>query len=99
MLKEFFMKQAFRMKGMPKEQADALAKKISENPELVRALEAIEKNPELKTLLEKVQKETEEKIATGMDQMMASAGVMMKYKHEFAKYRDVLEPLMLLMQK
>jgi hypothetical protein len=50
-------------------------------------------------LMEKIQKETDEKVKSGMDQTMAGAGVMMKYKVELAKYREFLEPLMMLMQK
>ncbi len=93
------MKSALRLKGMSKEQAEEVSKQISENPELVEVLKKIEETPELKALLEKIQKETEEKVAGGMDQMMAGAGVMMKYKHELAKYREFIEPLMRLMQK
>jgi hypothetical protein len=99
MIKEFLMKQALRMKGMSKEQAEDIAKKISENPELVEVMKQVEANPELKTLMETIQKEIEEKTNAGMDQMMASAGVMMKHKTELAKHRAILEPLMMLMQK
>jgi pantoate kinase len=92
------MKSALRMKGVPKDQAEAMAEKIEANPELMEAMKAIESNPELKALMEKIQKEVEEKQKSGMDTMMASAGVMMKYKHELTKYRDQLAPLMMLMQ-
>lgn len=84
---------------MPKEQAEAMAEAIANNPELAAQLKKIEENPEIKDLMEKIQKEIEEKTKNGMDQMMASAGVMMKYKNELAKHREVLEPLMLLMQR
>lgn len=87
------------MKGMPKDQAEAMAEKLESNPELIEAMKAIESNPELKALMEKIQKEIEEKTKTGMDNMMASAGVMMKYKNELAKHRDMLMPLMSLLQK
>ncbi len=87
------------MKGVPKDQAEAMAEKIEANPELMEAMKQIEANPELKVLMEKIQKEIEEKTASGTDMMMASAGVMMKYKHELAKYRDLLVPLMTLLQK
>ena len=93
------MKNALRLKGMPKEQAEALAEQISQNPELVEIMKKIEENPELKALMEKIQKETDEKVKNGMDSTMAGAGVMMKYKHELAKHRDLLGPLMMLMQK
>ncbi len=98
-IKSFFMKNALRLKGMPKEQAEAMAEQIAENPELMDAMKKIEENPELKALMEKIQKETDEKVKNGMDTMMAGAGVMMKYKHELAKHRDLLEPLMMLMQR
>lgn len=87
------------MKGVPKEQAEAMANQIAEHPELMEAMKAIEANPELKALMEKIQKEIEEKTQSGMDNMMASAGVMMKYKNELAKHRDLLQPLMMLLQK
>lgn len=87
------------MKGVPKEQAEAMADQLEAHPELVEALKQIESNPELKALMEKIQKEIEEKTKGGMDNMMASAGVMMKYKNELAKHRDLLEPLMMLMQR
>ena len=99
MIKEFLMKQALRMKGMSKEQAEEISKKISENPELMEVMKKVDENPELKALMETIQKEIEEKTKNGMDQMMASAGVMMKHKNELAKHRDILEPLMMLMQK
>lgn len=98
-IKSFFLKNTLRLKGMPKEQAEEMAKKIEENPELVEAMKKIEANPELKALMEKIQKEIEEKNKNGMDNMMASAGVMMKYKNELAKHRDLLAPLMVLLQK
>ena len=84
---------------MPKEQAEEMAKKISENPELMDAMKKIEENAELKNLMEKIQKEIEEKTNKGVDQMMASAGVMMKYKHELSKHQADLAPLMMLLQK
>ena len=98
-IKSFLLKNTLRMKGVSKDQAEALAQKLEENPELMDAMKAIEANPELKVLMEKIQKEIEEKMNGGMDQIMASTGVMMKYKNELAKYRDLLIPLMTLMQK
>jgi cysteine synthase len=98
-IKSLLMKSTLRMKGMSKEQAEAIAEKMEANPELMQAMQAIEANPELKALMETIQKEIEEKTKGGMDQMMASAGVMMKHKNELAKYRDLLAPLMTLMQK
>ena len=87
------------MKGVSKDQAEALANKLEKNPELANSLKKMEENKELKDLIEKIQKEIEEKTKTGMDQMYASVLVMGKYKSEVAKYREELAPLMSLMQK
>lgn len=99
MFKQFLTKSVLRLRGMPKEQAEAMANALAENPELAAQLKKIEENPEVKDLMEKIQKEIEEKTKNGMDMTMASAGVMMKYKNELAKHRDILEPLMRLMQQ
>lgn len=99
MIKQFLMKQALRLKGVSKEEADAIAKKIDENPQLLEAIKKIEENKEAKALFENIQKEMEEKTKNGMDQTMAMMGVMMKYKAEIVKHRDLLEPLMGIMQK
>lgn len=98
MLKKFLMKQALKFKGMSGDQAEAIAKQIDENPELMKQFQKLEENKELKMLFEKIQKETEEKIKNGMDATMAQMGVMMKYKHEVAKYQAELMPLFQLMQ-
>lgn len=98
-IKSFLMKSALRMKGVSKEQADALAEKFEKNPELMNSIKKMEDNPELKALIEKIQKEIEEKTKAGTDQMYASILVMGKYKAEIAKYREELAPLMSLMQK
>ncbi len=92
------MKQAFKFKGIPGEQAEMLAEQLSENPELMQQFKKLEENKELKNLFEKIQKETEEKIKNGMDATMAQMGVMMKYKNDIAKYQDDLMPLFQLMQ-
>ncbi len=99
MFKQFITKSVLRLRGVPKEQAEAMANALADNPELAEVLKKIEADPELKALMEKIQKEIEEKTKNGMDQMMASAGVMMKYKNELAKHREILEPLMMLMQR
>ena len=98
MLKKFLMKQALKFKGVPKEQADHIAKMLDENPELMQTMKKLEENKVLKELFEKIQKETEEKIANGMDATMAQMGVMMKYKNDIAKYQEDLMPLFQLMQ-
>lgn len=92
------MKQALKFKGVPKEQADHIAKMLDENPELMQTMKKLEENKVLKELFEKIQKETEEKIANGMDATMAQMGVMMKYKNDIAKYQEDLMPLFQLMQ-
>ena len=98
MLKKFLMKQALKFKGVPKEQADHIAKMLDENPELMQTMKKLEENKTLKELFEKIRKETEEKIANGMDATMAQMGVMMKYKNDIAKYQEDLMPLFQLMQ-
>lgn len=99
MLKKFLMKQALKFKGIPTDQAEAIAKQMDEHPELLEQFKKLEANKELKQLFEKIQKETEEKIAGGMDATMAQMGVMMKYKNEVAKYQAELMPLFQLMQQ
>ncbi len=98
-LKSFLIRKAIgsKLKGLPKDQVDNLVKEIENNPEMIKSLKALEDNKEVKSLLEKVQKETEEKIAGGMNAEMAQMSVMMKYKDEFTKHREVLMPLMQLM--
>ena len=99
MIKKFFIKQALRLKGVKSEQADAIADQLANNPELLEAIKKIEENKEAKKLFETIQNEMEEKTKAGMDQTMAMMGVMMKHKTEIVKYRELLEPLMGLMQK
>jgi cell fate (sporulation/competence/biofilm development) regulator YlbF (YheA/YmcA/DUF963 family) len=98
MLKKFLMKQALKFKGIPTDQAEAIAKQMDEHPELMQQFKKLEENKELKSLFEKIQKETDEKIKNGMDATMAQMGVMMKYKNEVAKYQTELMPLFQLMQ-
>lgn len=92
------MKTALRAKGVSGDQAEAISKALDENPELMNQMKKLEENKELRDLFEKIQKETEEKIKNGMDSTMAQMGVMMKYKHEIAKYQNELMPLFQLMQ-
>ncbi len=87
------------MKGVPKEQAEELAKQISENPELAASLKVLESNKEVKDLFENIQKEIEEKKKSGMQEMYAAVSVMEKYKSQISKYREELAPLMKLMGK
>ncbi len=97
-IKSFLLKKTLQMKGMSGDQAEAMAKQISENPEVMESMKAIEANTELKALFEKIQKEMEEKKKGGMPDQYAMVLVMGKYKSEMMKYRNELEPLMRLMQ-
>ena len=87
------------MKGVSSDKAEEIAKQLDENPEIVNALKALESNKEVKELFEKIQKEIEEKKKSGTAEMYASMLVMSKYKSQIAKHRDILEPVMRLMQK
>ena len=98
-IKSFFIKKTLQMKGVPKEQAEAIAKQLSENPELAKSLKALEDNKEIKELFEKVQKDIEEKKKGGMNEMYAAVSAMEKYKSEIAKHKEELAPLMQLMGK
>lgn len=98
-IKSFFIKKTLQMKGVPKDQAENIAKEISENPELMKSLKTLEDNKEVKELFEKIQKEIEEKKKSGMAEMYAAVSVMEKYKSQIAKHRDELAPLMKLMGK
>lgn len=98
-IKSFLLKKTLQMKGMSAEQAEAMAKQISENPEVMESLKAIEANKELKDLFENIQKEVEEKKKAGMADQYAMVIVMGKYKNQIMKYREELAPLMQLMGK
>jgi cell fate (sporulation/competence/biofilm development) regulator YlbF (YheA/YmcA/DUF963 family) len=95
--KKFLMKKTLQMKGVSKEQAEAIATELDENPALTESMKSLQKNPELKALFEKIQKEVDEKKKGGMPEAYASIAVMTKYKSEIAKYRDELAPLANLM--
>jgi superfamily I DNA and/or RNA helicase len=96
-IKSFLIKKTLQMKGVPKEQAETIAKEMAENPELAQSLKSMESNPEVKELLEKIQKEIEQKKKEGMPDAYAAVQVMGKYKAEIAKHRETLEPLIRLM--
>lgn len=98
-IKNFLLKQTLKWKGIPAEQVDAIAEKIESNPEMMDAMKKLNDNKEVVALMETIQKEIEEKTKNGMDGTMATMSVMMKHKTEFAKHRELLEPLMSLMQK
>lgn len=95
--KKFLMKKTLQMKGVSKDQAEAIATQIDENPALAESMKSLQKNPELKALFEKIQKETEEKKKSGMPEAYAQMAVMTKYKAELQKYKDELAPLASLM--
>ena len=90
---------ALRAKGVSKDQAESIAKKLSENPEIAESMKALEDNKEVKELFDKIQKEIEEKKKGGLGEQYASVLVMGKYKAQIMKHREALEPLMRLMQK
>jgi hypothetical protein len=96
-MKSFFIKKALQAKGVPKDQAEMLADKLSNNPGLAESLKKLEENKEVKELFEKIQKEMEEKKKGGMPEEYAMMSAMSKYKEEIAKYREELAPLMELM--
>lgn len=95
MFKKFFTKQALKFKGVPAEQADMIAEQLEKNPALLQALE----DPKIKKFLEKISAEIEQKSKMGMDQNAIMMSLMRTHKDEVMKYRDVLMPLMSLMQK
>ena len=97
--KSFITKKALQMKGVSSDQAEEIAKKLDENPELATSLKELESNKEVKELFEKITKEIEEKKKSGLGEQYAAVLVMGKYKSEIAKHRDALMPLMSLLQK
>ncbi len=93
-IKSFLIKKALQAKGVSKDQAEAIAEKLSSNPALAEKLKKLEENKELKDLFENIQKETEEKKKTGMPEQYAMMAVMTKYKAQITKHREDLMPLM-----
>ncbi|MFA7192498.1 MAG: hypothetical protein WC089_04355 [Candidatus Paceibacterota bacterium] len=98
-IKSFLMKSALRAKGVSKDQAELLAEKLANNPEIAESLKVLESNKEVKELFDKIQKEIEEKKKGGLDEQYAAILVMGKYKNEVIKHREALTPLLSLMQK
>jgi cell fate (sporulation/competence/biofilm development) regulator YlbF (YheA/YmcA/DUF963 family) len=98
-IKSFLTKKVLQMKGVSSLQAENIVTQLEKNPELTDALKTLESNEEVKELFEKIQKEIEEKKKSGTPEMYASMLVMSKYKTEVAKHKDVLEPIMRLMQR
>ena len=96
-IKSFLIKKALQAKGVSKDQAEMIADKLANNPELATQLKALEDNKEVKELFEKIQKEIEEKKKGGMPEQYAMMNVMMQYKAEIAKHQEELAPLMQLM--
>jgi cell fate (sporulation/competence/biofilm development) regulator YlbF (YheA/YmcA/DUF963 family) len=97
--KSFITKKALQMKGVSSEQAEEIAKKLEENPEIAESMKALEGNKEVKELFEKITKEIEEKKKGGLGEQYAAVLIMSKYKNEIMKHREDLEPLLRLMQK
>lgn len=98
-IKSFFVKKALQMKGVSKEQAEQMAEMIEKNPAMMEAFKKMNEDPKLMALLKKIQDETEQKTKNGMDSTMATVGTLAKYKNELAQYRDLLEPISMLLQK
>lgn len=98
-IKSFITKKALQLKGVSSAQAGAIAQQLEDNPEIADALRALEANKEVKELFENIQKEVEEKKKAGTPEIYASVLVMGKYKAQIAKHRDILEPIMRLMQQ
>ncbi len=96
-IKSFLIKKTLQAKGMPKEQAEMIAEKISADPAFAEKLKVLEENKEVKALFENIQKEMEEKKKGGMPEQYAMMAVMAKYKDQIAKHREELMPLMELM--
>lgn len=97
--KSFITKKALQMKGVSADQAEEIAKKLEENPEIAESMKALEGNKEVKELFEKITKEIEEKKKSGLGEQYAVVLIMSKYKNEIMKHREALEPLLQLMQK
>ncbi len=96
-IKSFLIKKALQAKGVSKDQAEMIAGKLAENPQLAEQLKVLQENKEVKELFEKIQKEMEEKTKAGMPEQYAMMNVMMQYKDQIAKHKDELAPLMQLM--
>ena len=96
-IKSFLIKKTLQAKGVSKDQAEAIAEKLSSNPELAGKLKKLEENKELKDLFENIQKEIEEKKKSGMPEQYAMVAVMTKYKAQITKHKDDLLPLMQLL--
>ena len=96
-IKSFLIKKALQAKGVSKDQAEAIADKLSAHPELAEKLKKLEDNKELKDLFENIQKEVEEKKKAGVPEQYAMMSVMTKYKDKITKHREDLLPLMELM--
>ncbi len=97
--KSFITKKALQLKGISSDQAEEIAKKLEENPEIAESMKALEGNKEVKELFEKITKEIEEKKKGGLGEQYAAVLIMGKYKNEIMKHREALEPLLRLMQK
>ncbi len=95
--KSFVMKKALRLKGVSKDQADAIADKMDNDPQFAETMKSLQGNKEVKELFDKIQKEIEEKKKSGMPEEYAAMNVMTKYKAQIAKHKDALAPLFALM--
>lgn len=96
-IKSFLIKKALQAKGVSKDQAEMIADKLAENPQLAEQLKVLQENKEVKELFEKIQKEMEALTKAGMPEQYAMMNVMAKYKDQIQKHREELAPLMQLM--
>jgi cell fate (sporulation/competence/biofilm development) regulator YlbF (YheA/YmcA/DUF963 family) len=96
--KSFLLKKTLQAKGVSKDQAEAMAEKLTSDPSIAEKLKVLQENKEVKALFENIQKEIEEKKKGGMPEAYATMNVMTKYKDAIAKHREELMPLMQLMQ-
>lgn len=96
-IKSFLIKKALQAKGVSKDQAEMIADKLAENPQLAEQLKVLQDNKEVKELFEKIQKEMEVLTKSGMPEQYAMMNVMTKYKDQIQKHREELAPLMQLM--
>jgi len=70
--KSFITKKALQMKGVSADQAEEIAKKLEENPEMVESMKSLEGNKEVKALFDKITKEIEEKKKGGLAEQYAA---------------------------
>lgn len=98
-IKTFFIKQALRLKGISSDQAEEMAKKMEQNPELLSKMKKMQENKELMEIMNTISAKVDEKVKQGMDQMMATMLVMKDHASVLEKHKEELMPFLELMQK